>query len=118
MLTIGIFPYLILQVMQASIFIFLSLVVWQSRAAHSPCKLQGRVVDVRGKSIAGANILIMNTAEGTVSDQKGNFEISTTYDSVTLYIALDGKASMKRTVPDVCHADMLVIVMKEFRRQR
>jgi len=104
--------------MQICIFILLSLVMEQSQAVHDSCKLQGRVVDGRGKSIAGANILIKGTAEGTVSDQKGLFEISTTYDSVTLHIAFDGKASMERTVPDVCHADRLVIVMREFSRRR
>lgn len=55
--------------------------------AQNTNTLQGRVVDLENKPLENVNIAIKNTKKGTVTDVKGNFELATTSNKVTLLIS-------------------------------
>jgi hypothetical protein len=100
-----------------SIVIF-SLVLALVETTYGQCVIRGRVVDTKRRPVAGANVLVKGTPLGTITDEKGYFQLSTTYDNVTLLIALDGKRPVERKVADVCLEESVQVVMEEFRRRR
>lgn len=58
--------------------IFTLAVLFYSITIFSQATLSGKVVDEKGKPVAGANIYIEGTYDGTSSDEKGDFNFSTT----------------------------------------
>ena len=61
-------------------------------------ELKGRVVDEKGKPIAGANVLIKGTPNGVVTDFEGYFKISAPYGKLTLLFAYEGRKSFEQEV--------------------
>jgi CarboxypepD_reg-like domain len=61
-------------------------------------ELKGRVVDEKGKPIAGANVLIKETPNGVVTDFEGYFKISAPYGKLTLLFAYEGRKSFEQEV--------------------
>ena len=43
----------------------------------SQTTIQGKILDEQGESLLGANVIINGTSQGTVSDQNGNFNLTT-----------------------------------------
>ena len=39
--------------------------------------IQGKILNEQGESLLGANVIINGTSQGTVSDQNGNFNLTT-----------------------------------------
>jgi len=46
----------------------------------SQTTVQGKILDEQGEGLLGANIIINGTSQGTVSDQNGNFNLTTSKD--------------------------------------
>ncbi len=61
-------------------------------------ELKGRVVDEKGKPIAGANVVIKGTSNGTVTDLEGYFKISAPNGKLTLLFAYVGRKSLEQVV--------------------
>ena len=61
-------------------------------------KVSGKVVDENGEAVIGANILVMGTGSGTVSDINGNFSLNVNQFPVTLKVSYIGYADQKITV--------------------
>lgn len=43
----------------------------------SQTTIRGKILDEQGESLLGANVIINGTSQGTVSDQNGNFNLTT-----------------------------------------
>jgi hypothetical protein len=61
-------------------------------------ELKGRVVDEKGKPLAGANVVIKGTPNGTVTDFEGYFKISAPYGKQTLLFAYEGRKSFEQEI--------------------
>ena len=61
-------------------------------------ELKGRVVDEKGKPIAGANVLIKGTPNGTVTDFEGYFKLEAPYGKLTVLFAYVGRKSFEQIV--------------------
>ncbi|MDR0811121.1 MAG: TonB-dependent receptor [Paludibacter sp.] len=70
--------------MKSKIFLFL---VFTFLVAGLQANVRGKVSDTKGESIIGANVYLLNTTSGVVSDADGNFEIPENRDSKTLVIS-------------------------------
>jgi iron complex outermembrane receptor protein len=46
----------------------------------SQTTIKGKILDEQGESLLGANVIINGTSQGTVSDQNGNFNLTTSKD--------------------------------------
>lgn len=106
-----------MKILWISMAIF-AMVLALAEATYGQCVIRGRVIDTKRRPVAGVNILIKGTPLGTVTDEKGYFQVSTTDDKVTLLIARDGKRPVERVVADVCLEESIQVVMQESRRRR
>ena len=80
----------------------------------------GVIKDELGKPVAGANIIIKGTPNGTVADSLGNFEISVPSGDIVLYFAflkyksLDARISIKPSY----HYTVNTVLMRDIGRNR
>jgi hypothetical protein len=95
-----------------------TIVLALAETTYGQCVIRGRVVDTKRRPVAGVNVLVKGTQLGTVTDENGYFQLSTTDDNVTLLIALNGKRSVERKVADVCLGESVQVIMQESRRRR
>jgi outer membrane cobalamin receptor len=94
---------------QVSIFI-LSLV---ALTAHAQTLIKGRILDQKDFAIIGANVYLDGTYDGTITDENGHFEFSTTEEGPqTLMVTYLGYESFKRT-GDVTSFTNVDIKLKE-----
>jgi len=61
-------------------------------------ELKGRVADEKGKPIAGANVVIKGTSNGTATNSEGLFKISAPYGKLTVLFAYVGRKSFEQEV--------------------
>lgn len=71
--------------------------------------LTGKILDAQGEAIIGANVIVKNSSNGTISDMDGNYSIEVT-DNDILQISYIGFISIE--VP-VGHGAVLDIVLRE-----
>ena len=70
--------------------------------------IKGKVIDESTDSpLPGANVILKNTTEGTVTDEWGNFTLNTDYESGTLVVSYIGFKT--REVSYTSHTEFLVI---------
>ncbi len=65
----------------------ISLMLFAAQTSLAQNNITGLIKDENGKVIAGANILIKGTPQGTVTDSLGNFELAITPGDNVLHIA-------------------------------
>lgn len=78
--------------------------------AQQPLTVNGTIVDQTGAPVPGANIIVVGTTNGTISDASGKFEIADVPSTasleirfigfVTQIIAVDGRNSINVTMAD------------------
>ncbi len=63
-------------------------------------QITGKVVDVKGEPIFGANVYLANTFDGSTTDEKGNFSFKTTQKAMqTLVVSYLGFETVKKKMP-------------------
>ena len=77
-----------------SLILFLLLVTLASIFSQHRI-ISGRVVDDTGNPLVGATIIIRGTAQGTVSDQNGNYSITVPGDGARLMFSYTGYSSQQ-----------------------
>lgn len=71
--------------------LFLTTTILLSTAAVAQTTIQGRVTDVRGRALPGANVYLKGTYDGANADSTGGFRFRTTRrDTATLVITFIG----------------------------
>lgn len=54
------------------------LIVLTSLISFGQTEIKGQIIDEQGMPFAGANVFVIGTYDGTTSDEKGNFSLTTT----------------------------------------
>src|SRR5882762_11773482 len=80
------------------LFLCLLLVILSSAANSQTLLVKGKVVDETGSAIPGVNIVIKSTANGTVSDQNGEFTLNVSGDNDVLSFSFIGYATQDISV--------------------
>lgn len=73
--------------------------------------VKGVVTDQSGETIIGANVKIVGSTNGTISDAEGNFELSNVAVGATLQVSFIGYTSISVKVQP--HQSFYTLVMKE-----
>lgn len=63
----------------------LSVMAEQIHAQSGPVRVTGKVLDVTGESIIGANITVKGTSNGTITDIDGNFNLNAPIGSTLVF---------------------------------
>lgn len=66
-----------------------------SQEAFSQIKVKGKVVDNKGESLLGVNVLIKGTATGVITDSDGNYSISAPSENAILRFSYIGYISQE-----------------------
>ncbi|MDR1336572.1 MAG: TonB-dependent receptor [Tannerella sp.] len=69
-----------------------------SLTAFAQKKVSGKVVDVSGESVAGANVMEKGTLNGAVTDMDGNFSLNVQTDGAVLQVSYIGFVTQEITV--------------------
>jgi outer membrane cobalamin receptor len=94
-----------------NVFTFIALVL--AFSAFSQNTLSGKVVDQKGRPVAGANIFLEGTYDGATSDEKGEFSFATTSTgNQTLVVSFLVFETLKMTI-DVVNFQNQTIKMRE-----
>jgi len=71
----------------------------QSAWAQSTIKIQGKVKTTSGQPLAGANVVVVGTGVGVISNHKGNFTIENLFmDEYTLRVSFIGYFELEKQV--------------------
>ena len=103
--------------MQKSIFIFclfISLSIFSQTDSLSISNLKGQIIHaVNKKPLSAAHILNLNTVEGTITNEKGYFELPTRVND-TILVSYLGFASIKvKVTNDLLKGNELEIALYE-----
>jgi hypothetical protein len=77
------------------------MIFWAMLACNAQQNVQGLIVNENGKAVAGANILIKGSPNGTVADSLGHFQLTVAPGNNVLYFSflkhksLDARISIK-----------------------
>lgn len=80
-----------------------------SREIKAKVTIKGKIIDESKKPIVGATVIVSNTAQGAITDDRGEFSIATDIDAV-LDVSFVGYLSLKYIVKQ--QVEDLVLVMK------
>jgi len=98
--------------MKGNIIIVLLLLLAGTLAAQT--KISGTVTDAKGEPVPGANILLLNTYDGTTSDAAGKFEFQTLETGIqTLVVKFIGFKEFRQTLDLSASKLEINVVLKE-----
>jgi hypothetical protein len=88
--------------------------------AGQPYFVEGKVQDMNGRPLAGANILLKSTSNGVASDSEGKFVMEVTAEQGVLIFAFIGYKMVEKKMefPMSESSSMLVTLVKDKRKYK
>ena len=71
--------------------------------------ITGKVVDENGEPLIGANVVVKETNEGTITDIDGNFSITVSDDAITLIVSYVGYTEMEFAIGNQTTFDIQLV---------
>lgn len=93
--------------------IYLLFLLLSTLAYAQQITISGHIVDATGEALIGATVMEKGTANGTVSDYNGNYELTVASSSSTLLITYTGYASTEIALEGQSRVDVTMIESAE-----